>query len=151
MTFEPHLAGTGSLERCGLFTLAATMATHRLLVKNAAQIVTVCSNRETKLVGAAMKNISTLNAETEGLSVAVGMDGNIVAVGPDAQVGAELEGCTFERVLDAGGRSVIPGLVDAHTHPVWVGDRVHEFAMKVRDGEHSHDTCMSHACCMHVT
>ena len=24
------------------------------------------------------------------------------------------------------------GLVDAHTHPVWVGDRVHEFAMKVR-------------------
>ena len=26
---------------------------------------------------------------------------------------------------------MIPGLVDAHTHPVWEGDRVHEFAMKV--------------------
>ena len=25
----------------------------------------------------------------------------------------------------------IKGLVDAHTHPVWAGDRVHEFAMKV--------------------
>jgi len=24
------------------------------------------------------------------------------------------------------------GLVDAHTHAVWAGDRVHEFAMKVR-------------------
>ena len=24
------------------------------------------------------------------------------------------------------------GFVDAHTHPVWAGDRVHEFAMKVR-------------------
>ncbi len=23
------------------------------------------------------------------------------------------------------------GLIDGHTHPVWVGDRVHEFAMKV--------------------
>lgn len=23
------------------------------------------------------------------------------------------------------------GLVDAHTHPVWAGDRVHEFALKV--------------------
>jgi len=23
------------------------------------------------------------------------------------------------------------GLVDAHTHAVWAGDRVHEFAMKV--------------------
>jgi len=24
-----------------------------------------------------------------------------------------------------------PGFVDAHTHAVWAGDRVHEFAMKV--------------------
>jgi imidazolonepropionase-like amidohydrolase len=23
------------------------------------------------------------------------------------------------------------GLIDAHTHPVWSGDRVHEFAMKL--------------------
>ena len=27
--------------------------------------------------------------------------------------------------------SILEGLVDGHTHPVWVGDRVHEFAMKV--------------------
>lgn len=27
---------------------------------------------------------------------------------------------------------LVSGLVDAHTHPVWAGDRVHEFAMKVR-------------------
>ena len=79
-----------------------------------------------------MKNISILNAEAEGLSVAVGSDGNIISVGPDAEVGAELQGCTFDRVLDAEEKSVIPGLVDAHTHPVWVGDRVQEFAMKVR-------------------
>ncbi|XP_066538045.1 probable imidazolonepropionase isoform X2 [Hoplias malabaricus] len=26
---------------------------------------------------------------------------------------------------------VLPGLIDAHTHPVWAGDRVHEFAMKL--------------------
>lgn len=26
---------------------------------------------------------------------------------------------------------MIPGLVDAHTHPVFSGDRVHEFAMKL--------------------
>jgi hypothetical protein len=26
---------------------------------------------------------------------------------------------------------VLPGLVDAHTHPVWAGDRVHEFSMKL--------------------
>jgi len=29
------------------------------------------------------------------------------------------------------GKCVLPGLVDAHTHPVWSGDRVHEFALKL--------------------
>jgi len=26
---------------------------------------------------------------------------------------------------------MLSGFVDAHTHPVWDGDRVHEFAMKL--------------------
>jgi imidazolonepropionase-like amidohydrolase len=33
--------------------------------------------------------------------------------------------------VDCKGGSVIPGLVDGHTHPVFAGDRVHEFAMKL--------------------
>ena len=37
-----------------------------------------------------------------------------------------------EEEIDATGMCVMPGLVDAHTHPVWVGDRVHEFSMTVR-------------------
>ncbi len=44
-----------------------------------------------------------------------------------------MDGCSFERCIDASGMSVLPGLMDAHTHPVWVGDRVHEFAMKVKE------------------
>ena len=38
---------------------------------------------------------------------------------------------SFARVVDAGGQAVIPGFVHGHTHPVWAGDRVHEFAMKL--------------------
>ena len=67
----------------------------------------------------------------------------------------------FDQVIDANGCAIIPGeaiiaqakiqtkdnsvstsrffflelrtgFVDAHTHPVWAGERVHEFAMKVR-------------------
>ena len=38
---------------------------------------------------------------------------------------------SFNEVIDADGCCVLPGLVDAHTHPVWSGDRVHEFSMKV--------------------
>ncbi len=37
-----------------------------------------------------------------------------------------------KKTIDVTGKVVIPGLVDGHTHPVWDGDRVHEFALKVR-------------------
>lgn len=36
-----------------------------------------------------------------------------------------------DKDLDGSGMCVLPGLVDGHTHPVWAGDRVHEFAMKL--------------------
>ena len=37
----------------------------------------------------------------------------------------------FEQKINAQNCSIIPGLVDAHTHPVWDGDRINEFKMKV--------------------
>lgn len=33
--------------------------------------------------------------------------------------------------MDVSGCSVLPGFIDGHTHPVWAGDRVHEFEMKL--------------------
>src|SRR5690349_9057377 len=35
-------------------------------------------------------------------------------------------------VVDAGGRIVLPGFVDAHTHPVFAGTRVDEFEERIR-------------------
>jgi len=56
-------------------------------------------------------------------------DGLVVWVGADrALEGAvELDGDQ----LDAQGACVIPGLIDAHTHPVFAGDRADEFAERV--------------------
>jgi imidazolonepropionase len=34
--------------------------------------------------------------------------------------------------LELPGTSVIPGLVDPHCHPLWAGDRKHEFAMRAK-------------------
>ena len=58
-------------------------------------------------------------------------DGKIAAVGETEYVRQLWKDSDFETVIDATGKCVLPGFVDAHTHPVWAGDRVHEFAMKV--------------------
>jgi imidazolonepropionase len=35
-------------------------------------------------------------------------------------------------VVDAGGRIVLPGFVDAHTHPVFAGNRADEFELRIQ-------------------
>ena len=57
-------------------------------------------------------------------------DGVILEVGSGEPPVMDLENC-YE-VLDAGGRLVTPGLVDAHTHLVFGGFRQHELADKLR-------------------
>ena len=57
--------------------------------------------------------------------------GMIKAFGYEKEVTSGIKDHQFETIYDADGGCVIPGLIDGHTHPVWAGDRVHEFAMKV--------------------
>ena len=104
----------------------------RLRVRRATQVVLVCCNGERVLKGAQMKNVVVYESERDqGLSIVVDEGGKIAAVGYDSDVDARFAGAQYEKEIDASGCSVVPGLVDAHTHPVWTGDRVHEFAMKV--------------------
>jgi len=53
----------------------------------------------------------------------------IVAVGPEPEL---RERYSAARELDARGGTVIPGFVDAHTHPVFCGTREDEFEMRTR-------------------
>lgn len=56
-------------------------------------------------------------------------EGRILWVGPEADVPPRLRG--GER-LDAGGRLVIPGLVDCHTHLAFAGWRADEFERRLQ-------------------
>jgi imidazolonepropionase len=55
-------------------------------------------------------------------------DGKIVAVGARAHIESHLPSDT--QIIDAGGRVVTPGFVDAHTHLVFAGNRADEFEMR---------------------
>ncbi|XP_068611497.1 probable imidazolonepropionase [Brachionichthys hirsutus] len=99
----------------------------KLLVKNAEQLVVICNNGEKYVTKHRMQKLCVI----ENGSVVVGRDGLLKAVGPADSIEAQYPESIFDKVIDAAGMCVLPGLVDAHTHPVWAGDRVHEFAMKL--------------------
>ena len=63
--------------------------------------------------------------------LAVDSNGKIMCVGASDHIEQLTHDYTFEREVDATGKCVLPGFVDCHTHPVFSGDRSHEFAMKI--------------------
>src|SRR5256712_11220096 len=58
-------------------------------------------------------------------------DGVIVAIGPTAQVLDEVAPGRDGGMIDAGGRVVLPGFVDPHTHLIFAGSRAEEFEMRL--------------------
>ena len=58
-------------------------------------------------------------------------DGKIVAAGPRAQVEKVAEARRAEK-LDVGGRVVLPGFVDSHTHLIHAASRAEEYELKIQ-------------------
>jgi imidazolonepropionase len=58
--------------------------------------------------------------------------GRVVYAGPEAGLPTDLAPAPGATRVDAGGRAVVPGFVDAHTHLVFAGDRADEFAARLR-------------------
>uniref|UniRef100_A0A8R1UD27 Probable imidazolonepropionase n=1 Tax=Pristionchus pacificus TaxID=54126 RepID=A0A8R1UD27_PRIPA len=101
-----------------------------LLIKNLRQIVQVVDDSTTEyLIGDAMKNLKILSSPDCTLCIAIDTKtGKISYVGEENGVGIlppDVE------VIDGKGGCALPSFVDGHTHPVFAGDRVHEFAMKL--------------------
>jgi len=57
--------------------------------------------------------------------------GRIVAVGPRAQVERRAEAKNAEKI-DVGGRVVLPGFVDSHTHLIHAASRAEEYELKIQ-------------------
>ena len=84
------------------------MASHLLRIRNASQLVLVCSGREKALKETAMQNLAIFELPEDqevgvvsGLSIAVDKEGRIAAIGTDHEVDSRMDGCSFEQCIDA--------------------------------------------------
>ncbi len=93
-----------------------------LAVINCAQLVTI-SGPPRPRSGAEMRELSII---TDGAMLIRG--GRIERTGATSEIEPLVTGS--HEVIDAGGRIVLPGFVDAHTHPVFAGNRADEFEMR---------------------
>ena len=98
----------------------------RLLVTTRGKVVTMASNEEViETVGA---DILIEDGRIERIESSRILVDEFDAVGPSADV----------RVIDVGDRAIIPGLIDAHTHLIWAGDRSDEVGKRL-SGMSYHD------------
>jgi imidazolonepropionase len=90
-----------------------------LAVINSSQLVTLAGPARAR-VGPELRELSIVS---DGAMLVAG--GRIERVGSRKEIEPLLESDC--EIVDAGGRIVLPGFVDAHTHPVFAGTRVGEF------------------------
>jgi imidazolonepropionase len=97
-----------------------------LIIEGASELVTLAGPGRPRR-GAEMQELRVLQ---QG-AVAV-RRGRIAWIGPTRDLLAEVRPLAFCRVIDAYGKTVMPGFVDPHTHLVFAGSREHEFALRIR-------------------
>jgi imidazolonepropionase len=94
-----------------------------LAVLNASQLVTLAGPKRAR-VGSELSELAIIR--DGGMLV---RDGAIVATGASAEIEKQTSGA---EILDAAGRLVLPGFVDAHTHLVFAAKRLDDFERRAR-------------------
>jgi imidazolonepropionase len=95
-----------------------------LVLRNARQLITCAGPAPRRGAGQA-----SLAVEADG--AVASLDGTIVYAGPSSGLEARVSPLPAARVVDAGGHSIVPGFVDAHTHAIFAGDRRDELRRRL--------------------
>ena len=98
--------------------------TQSLLITGASQLLTLRGGAPRR--GA---SLSKLGVVKDGAVLV--REGRIIAVGTSAQVEARKDAKQAEK-LDVGGRVVLPGFVDSHTHLIHAASRAEEYELKIQ-------------------
>src|SRR5215471_18332685 len=94
-----------------------------LAILHASQLVTLSGPKRPR-IGQEMSQLGIVR--DGGMLV---RDGKIFSVGPSNEIEKNSPGA---EIVDAGGRVVLPGFVDAHTHLVFAGNRLDDFERRSR-------------------
>ena len=94
-----------------------------LLITGASQLLTLRGRGPRR--GTALANLGIIK---DGALLV--RDGLIAAIGPRAKIEALPEAATAEK-MDVGGRVVLPGFVDSHTHLIHASSRAEEYELKI--------------------
>lgn len=97
-----------------------------LLIHSAAELVTVAGASDRPKLGDDLGDIGII---PDGAVAATG--GRIVAVGTTAEVRAAVAVGPETVIIDAAGKTVLPGFVDPHTHLVHAGTREFELGLRL--------------------
>jgi len=95
-----------------------------LLIRNAAQVVCVARQDERCKRGPEMRELAIID---DGAVLI--QDERIAWVGPTTNLPPQT---TATHVIDATGKTVLPGLVDSHTHLIFAGSREDEFEQRLQ-------------------
>src|SRR2546428_6063819 len=95
-----------------------------LLIVHAGQLLTLAGPNDRPRPEKALGDLAII---PDGAVAAA--DGALVATGPPAPLLDEVARGPDGEVIDAGGRVVLPGSVDPHTHLTFAGSRAAEFEM----------------------
>ncbi|HTP68624.1 MAG TPA: imidazolonepropionase [Dongiaceae bacterium] len=98
--------------------------TSSLLITGASQILTLRGKSPRR--GAFLSDLGIIN--NSSLLV---RNGKILAVGPSARVEKHQAAKSAEKI-DVGGRVVLPGFVDSHTHLIHSASRAEEYELKIQ-------------------
>ena len=98
-----------------------------LIIEAAAELVTLSGEGVRPRRGAEMQELGILR---HGALAA--RRGTIAWIGPTTELREAVQPLAFSRWIDATGKTVLPGLVDAHTHLVFAGSRENEFALRIQ-------------------
>ena len=98
-----------------------------LIIEGAAELLTLRGISARPRRGEEMRDLGIIR---QGALAA--RRGKIVWAGPTSELLNTVRPMAFSRLIDAYGKTVMPGFVDPHTHLVFAGSRENEFAMRIQ-------------------